>query len=619
MDKRPTPIDPKFNFIGNGVLWAIVIIALILTMANTNRTSKLSPASSSNWQFFTSVASHVTAVSCYNGFQKCEFIGNALESNLNSAPVAYYSNNLLSLVPVNLPSSVAQFGSGIICVNSSICYAAGSLTTGFLPVYSVFKFENQSISSVMNIPSWGDLAGLDCVTALKCIAVTTVSSNAIGVYTNDGWSTSSPFSIGSEIQYQVPYSVTCSQVLCIYPAFESGQPTVYNSGGNAFELSVSPNFGQSWQQIDLPSIIGEISNISCNNKNLCVFVGADMYSQPLIGTSTDGGYNWTIQYSTQIGSFTSVSCMNNYLTCAVGGSTINDQPFVMITENGSSWYQESLPNPHNDEIVTNVYCATNNECIVILTNQDDNDSTILYSTQDAGYQTSDPQVTLENISNEPAPQILSTQGAVEVGDSTLISFGVGLIVDGGLVGVSLYVPPNAANLEFGCGFFTRPNCAYQLESEVDNENYPLIILQLGTADIKYDSMVIDKKTYYPGSPVYDSNFAIQYNEALQAFKSHHKKVIIDTLMYIEEYGLNNQTLPGSNPRYYDHINALIKQIASRYSNATVCDINSFLYPGGRFNYVVHGIILKPDTVHFDLLGALYLSQFFRNCVQQAYS
>lgn len=120
------------------------------------------------------------------------------------------------------------------------------------------------------------------------------------------------------------------------------------SGGGSPVILRTTNRGQSWNAVQLPTIVGKVS---CFGSNLAVAVGSD---NDILRT-TNKGISWdVINYNKPATAFTSVSFVNENVGTIVGtykpGSYL--QPLVLRTTNGGlTWFEELVFVPQ----LTNVH------------------------------------------------------------------------------------------------------------------------------------------------------------------------------------------------------------------------------------------------------------------------
>jgi hypothetical protein len=333
------------------------------------------------WQILTSpnptgtTRSRLAGVSCVTT-TSCDAVGISFPVNGDDATIAEHWNGT-SWTIVATPAFAAGSGgglSGVMCESASSCFAVGAAG----PTLQ----DNNILAEHWDGTSWtivaspvpagaysSDLAGIDCPSATRCLAVgTALSSALLELWNGTSWSIA-PAPTGTT-------QSTLAQVACTSTTscFAVGQ--YFN--GSATRTLVARWNGTSWATMGSanPPGAGEsgLLGIACPTATSCVAVG---YTGPISARTTLverwNGTSWAIDTSPNPTGATEsvlagVACPTATSCYAVGHAGTSSGGTMLIEHwDGTNWSIQASPGPAGAlrSLLSGVTCASDMSCFAV--------------------------------------------------------------------------------------------------------------------------------------------------------------------------------------------------------------------------------------------------------------
>lgn len=221
----------------------------------------------------------------------------------------------------------------------------------FSSLFSTFASGGFSCSSSNACWVWGD--------SLQ-------SSNGIVEYASDGANFSSQAILNGTSTLDASACVSATN--CLYGGSDGN--------GNAQMLSTSDG-SNSFSVVNIPTISGAVSQITCPNSTVCVAVVLEQTNTGDASdflTSSDAGATWTLSDSSSLATNdyvevaslvcpTATRCYAAYDTMAASQSAVASGHIAVSNDAGATW--SDMPVPSNLEYVTGLSCPTAVTCLAV--------------------------------------------------------------------------------------------------------------------------------------------------------------------------------------------------------------------------------------------------------------
>ncbi len=194
------------------------------------------------------------------------------------------------------------------------------------PHPSTFKnFANSSIQTNWQISNASEsYDAISCPNYVECI---------VGGSTGQGIGTVSTY-IYSSLNNYTPNSsfgnineMSCPSTTTCFGSVE--MPSTATS-----ELIASSNGGATFTSLNSPQNIRLYTAIACTTQSTCIFLGSNIYANPVVYLTTNGGASFTpISIPSQILEVTGATCIADSFECAFIGLDSSSIPYVLTTSN----------------------------------------------------------------------------------------------------------------------------------------------------------------------------------------------------------------------------------------------------------------------------------------------
>jgi hypothetical protein len=323
--------------------------------------------------------SALSAVSCSSA-SACSAVGNYTNSGGQGVFLAEgWDGTSWKLQTTPGSTAVASALPSLSCPSATACTAVGyQQFCCYLDFTAALQWNGTSWaggSPANPGPTWNQLSGVSCTSAINCTAVGYYDYGADGqltlaeVWNGTTWLVQTTQNPGGP---QSLVNVSCTSVsACTAVGY-------YQSGADQVTLAEVWN-GASWQVQTTPNPIGATSSVltdvSCTSATACTAVGhykiGKSQSQHILVEGWDGT-TWTIQHApnpkgTTSSNLTGVSCTSASACTAVGSAGSTKQAAFAERWNGTSWKLETLSIPQGSEgtSLTSVSCTSGTACTAV--------------------------------------------------------------------------------------------------------------------------------------------------------------------------------------------------------------------------------------------------------------
>jgi len=277
------------------------------------------------------------------------------------------------------PDTVLSEFTGVSCAGVTPCIAVGleetdsSLNTAFAERW------NGSAWSLLTVPNAPQthLDGVDCVSRTFCVAVGAgVPANPseteplAEVWNGTTWTAQATITPAGTKQASLT-SVSCrSATQCTAVGW-------YERNKNNQLLLAERWNGSVWRTQTVPAPSGttknQLNTVSCASATSCVAVGSQSAPNNAMVAEVWNGTTWTVQSPSEpsdgsLGLLNGVSC-TAATACTAVGTYLSSGDEISLVEfwNGSSWTQQSVPNPAgaNATGLGGVSCASAGLCVAV--------------------------------------------------------------------------------------------------------------------------------------------------------------------------------------------------------------------------------------------------------------
>ena len=285
--------------------------------------------------------------------QECFVVGQSPVSSYEppSSTIAQTTNAGLSWTSATSP--VQDGLSSVSCTSPQDCYATSSYS-GTVP--SVISTTDAGLiwNIISNDPATDissmAFTSMTCPSSQDCFAIANDTYVGYSILTSMDGGTSWNLSVTTGSNSSLS-DITCFGSQDCW-AVGSGLGSDYFG----FTLIVTTNGGDTWTNIPTPPSIANANSISCVSTTTCLVVGS------VVGETTDGGSNWTVQ-NDQISdnSAGSLLCVQASTNCWISGGN----QLLFSSDLGASWYVQSLPSQDFGIQFTSMTCFSSTNCLLV--------------------------------------------------------------------------------------------------------------------------------------------------------------------------------------------------------------------------------------------------------------
>ena len=284
-----------------------------------------------------------------------------------------WDGNSWSIVPSPNIGTESNFLTGMACVSSSFCTAAGSYYTSSGPAQTLIESWDGNSWSIVPSPNHGVgtesnfLSGVACVSPSSCTAVGSYSNASGGFQTLiESWNGTS-WSIASSPNSGTGENNFLAAVACVSPSSCTAAGGYHHNSTEVFQTLIESWDGTSWLIVVSSPNRGTGDNflygVSCALPKTCTAVGTAT-GQTLV-ESLDGT-RWSIMHSPNRGTgnnqLNAVACVSPKSCTAVGAAGLET-----LIESGKheKWSIASSPNKTSFNVLEGVACVSSGFCTAV--------------------------------------------------------------------------------------------------------------------------------------------------------------------------------------------------------------------------------------------------------------
>ena len=285
-----------------------------------------------------------------------------------------------SLQSFQIPSATPYtYSVGVSCPAGSMCMAVGGANkgaggSGTVTLAEIWNGISWSIASTPNPPGAGEsmLTGVSCTSVTACVAVGYFVDGAGDHTLAEAWNGASwriESTPNPSTTWSVLNAVSCSSSTACIAVGQSIDAT-----GHAYTLAERWD-GRSWttQTTPNPSPDSSLSGVSCPAVRACTAVGdfGDSEGGHTLSEAWNGA-SWRVENApnprTAWSLLNAVSCSSSTACTAVGQSIdATNHTYTTLAErwDGSTWTNETTPNPSADSSLHGVSCISLTACTAV--------------------------------------------------------------------------------------------------------------------------------------------------------------------------------------------------------------------------------------------------------------